>query len=601
VPAATGRSVDYLYIDANEGGSSGGHTALRLGDVVYHYQFERPGVLHLEGEPSDDFDARYRVLENRTIRLSRVPVDDETFDLLVEEFRRRGVAQETLRACRASLAADARLLEAIRAARHGGSAGVPVAAAGFFSATIPAPPSEVEETALRRLRARVAEAYGTEFLDRRVEDLRRGIAALPVGDAWEPGAPAIDDAVACRAPWSRWEDDAAGLAALMALRDARALVPDAVVATGAALEREERPRVEELARALDERLLELVRASHPGWGFALAVVLARRAALERTLAAGEWQLLDAYPPDAKRLDPAAVAYRRDALAELADVARTDFAAARREVVAGSLSELALGGVEATGNRMAELARALRGGSLRLFGGALLPVRPATWLRPESVASAAVLDAAIGEARARERRFGRAVESLHAYDLIRRNCVTELFRTMESAVARATPPGVSPDDELARRLGGRVSVEGSLAFIPFVSAAAVESHLAVSQTAELPSYRLDRVSGLEAEHGRLRTWLREGNTLTSTIYRRNPDDSFFVFFTDDTVALRPVLGAANLVAAAGASVAGLVTIPLDHGARLRAGLRGALFSLPELAFVNIRKGSFTHAPAMPEAR
>jgi hypothetical protein len=130
----------------------------------------------------------------------------------------------------------------------------------------------------------------------------------------------------------------------------------------------------------------------------------------------------------------------------------------------------------------------------------------------------------------------------------------------------------------------------------VSAAAVDSRLAVSEAAELPSYRLERVARLEAERGRLGTWLREGNTLTSTIYRRNPDDSFFVFFTDDTVALRPLLGAANLVAAAGASVAGLVTMPLDHGARLRAGLRGALFSLPELAFVNIRKGSFTHVSA-----
>ena len=77
-PAATGRFVDYLYVDSNEGGSSGGHTALRLGDVVYHYQYERPGVLHLEGEPADEFDARDRLLENRTIRLSRVPVDDDT-------------------------------------------------------------------------------------------------------------------------------------------------------------------------------------------------------------------------------------------------------------------------------------------------------------------------------------------------------------------------------------------------------------------------------------------------------------------------------------------------------------------------------------------
>src|SRR6185295_13890878 len=97
------------------------------------------------------------------------------------------------------------------------------------------------------------------------------------------------------------------------------------------------------------------------------------------------------------------------------------------------------GVEATGNRMVELAHALAGGSLRLVGGALLPVRPATWVRPESVAP------------------DSDVEALYAYDLIRRNCVTELFRTMESAVARATPLGASADDELARRLGGRVPV------------------------------------------------------------------------------------------------------------------------------------------------
>jgi hypothetical protein len=36
--------------------------------------------------------------------------------------------------------------------------------------------------------------------------------------------------------------------------------------------------------------------------------------------------------------------------------------------------------------------------------------------------------------------------------------------------------------------------------------------------------------------------------------------------------------------------GLFTWPRDDGGRLRAGARGALFSLPELAFVNIRKGS-----------
>ena len=45
-------------------------------------------------------------------------------------------------------------------------------------------------------------------------------------------------------------------------------------------------------------------------------------------------------------------------------------------------------------------------------------------------------------------------------------------------------------------------------------------------------------------------LREANTLSSTVYRRSGRDSFFLFFTDDVVALRPVYGAFNLVAGLG---------------------------------------------------
>ena len=39
------------------------------------------------------------------------------------------------------------------------------------------------------------------------------------------------------------------------------------------------------------------------------------------------------------------------------------------------------------------------------------------------------------------------------------------------------------------------------------------------------------------------------------------------------------------------------LPVDGGEMLWAGLRGALFSLPELVFQNIRKGSFD----LPEGR
>jgi hypothetical protein len=48
---------------------------------------------------------------------------------------------------------------------------------------------------------------------------------------------------------------------------------------------------------------------------------------------------------------------------------------------------------------------------------------------------------------------------------------------------------------------------------------------------------------------------------------------------------------NLGWGLGQGVAGLFTAPFDGGRRLQGGLHGALFSLPELVFVNVRKGTF----------
>jgi hypothetical protein len=114
---------------------------------------------------------------------------------------------------------------------------------------------------------------------------------------------------------------------------------------------------------------------------------------------------------------------------------------------------------------------------------------------------------------------------------------------------------------------------------------------VSQVVELPSYRKSEVGRMYARENPVVVFARESNTLTSTLYEAAPEDSAFLFFTDDAVAARPLFGAINAAAALGVAVAGVATLPADGGARLVAGLRGMLFSLPELAFFNIRKGSF----------
>lgn len=92
-------------------------------------------------------------------------------------------------------------------------------------------------------------------------------------------------------------------------------------------------------------------------------------------------------------------------------------------------------------------------------------------------------------------------------------------------------------------------------------------------------------------------LRAGsaNTVTSTFYQRNPDDSAVLFFTEDALPARPILGALNLVTGLGVSAARLLVVGVDRGETLWAGLRGMFFSLPELVFFSIRKDSVPYAP------
>ena len=143
----------------------------------------------------------------------------------------------------------------------------------------------------------------------------------------------------------------------------------------------------------------------------------------------------------------------------------------------------------------------------------------------------------------------------------------------------------------RRLGGHVDLAGSLAFIPRVSALVVEDTYAVAERQRLDSFRRRALALMRRDENPVWVFLRESNVLTSTLYRPHPRDSIFLFFTDDTVGPRPLFGALNLVTGLGASVVGLAMLPVDGGETLWAGLRGAVFSLPELVFQNIRKGSF----------
>jgi hypothetical protein len=336
----------------------------------------------------------------------------------------------------------------------------------------------------------------------------------------------------------------------------------------------------------------------------LVLGMARLAALEASRVSGRLVLLDTAPAtaDTSPLDLAAPPQLRAAFeAE----ARGDFDHARADFFdRGDFHEADYSVLEFAGNRLHAVRQAgARGVLLRDAARTLIPSRAAR--RTDIVVpelSPAAVAAQLASARSRARAFADGLSQLYSYNLITRNCVSEIFATIDAAFARlpAVQARVSgaagmtvPEAvrlESRQRLGGFVETRGTLNFIPFVSAATVEAQYAVAGRAERPSYRALRLADLRSREGSWRVAWRESNTLTSTIYFPDRNDSTFLFFTDDRVWPRPLLGALNLAVGLGESALGLLTLPLDGAQRLRAGLRGTLFSLPELAFVNIRKGS-----------
>ena len=75
-------------MNANTGQSSGGHSGIRLGELVYHFQFYPDQIFHIVREPWSEFRYVYGIQENRTIKIRKISISKETFDFLLERDRK---------------------------------------------------------------------------------------------------------------------------------------------------------------------------------------------------------------------------------------------------------------------------------------------------------------------------------------------------------------------------------------------------------------------------------------------------------------------------------------------------------------------------------
>lgn len=591
--AGADASFDYLYVRAHEGSASGGHAAVRFGPWVYDFQNEE-GLLVPRREDARRFQHSYRSLEQRGIEASRVAASEETVALLRDAFETRQLAQSRQLELAAELASDVRLLAALR----DGEARLRVRGAGFFRA---ARGGDAPAPALADLRVRIAGRHGAAWLGRRraaAEDALRDLSPAPL-DLSALRLEPLRYPVA-GASLSRRAGQALAAQAAVAVLSAPHRLCDAACASPVVadawldLDEDAAARVRETRETLLESTVTLAASRRPDWGEAFLLSAARLAALDESLARGRLLALDALPAGATRLP---VTERRRALvpALLAE-ARGDLEIARAEFLAGSgHRELAFAELEAAASRAAALEAVASGAAeLRVASGALLPEGFADLpVAPRPRASDAELAHALAEASRVERDFRARIEERYGYDLIARNCVTELFRTVELALAEGASEGSDVArhvrEQAAARLGGHVDPAAS--FVPFVSSRSVRARWRVREQAHLPSAR----EHLVAREGSLAARLRESNVLTSSFRPQSERDGFFLFYTDALWPLRPVLGALNLSAALARTGVGLIALPLDGGRGLRRGLDGALWSVPELLFANVRKGASEYVP------
>jgi len=587
VRAAPAATIEYLHVHAGEGNSAGGHAAIRFGDAVYHFQHRAPGLLVPARSNAGTFFWHYGVRENRTIRRAAVSVDAATFARLRDRFNTRYLVERRTAAVLETLRRDRVLLEAWAA----GQDGLVIEDARPFAAEDPSParagdvPPQWSDDhgrspALVELRDAAAARLRPDTLAALADRQRDALASLDV-DALVGPVPFDERGVADPGYRlsERWTDLGARLLAVDVLTSARRVRPEVLVGDDqvAPLGELERARLAAFRATLLQGLVRLVGASRPDWGGPLLAGMARLQAIDASLASGRlWVVAGGPAVDA----PARSG--DDARAYAAEVARGGRARLRDLRVAAlreaALDEQSYARLERTLREVAASHAVATGADGETGALGLRVPRPS--LEPVRLAAAA------RRAAASEAAYERTVKARLGYGLLDHNCVTEIFHTIDRELTPA---------ESARLLGGHVDARVGLDVVPARSFEVVRRTWTGARTSETPSYRARRLDEMCRTEPAAVVRLREGNVLTSTLYRPTDEDSAFLFFTDDVVLARPLYGLANLAYGTAAAGVGLLALPLDRGRSLRRGVHGVVASVPELGFVSIRKGRMLRGP------
>lgn len=522
-------AVSYIYVDGNEAGAGGGHTAIRAGDSVFHFQRVPDGFFIVERTPWDGFLFSYSRLQNRNIYETPLRLDKKQGQRLVQrltdlQVRHRWMLQ------RRSASVDRK--KRLRALLEDGKITVSYPVLGYFHS------GRSELWAIHRhLPFQASESNATSILP---------------GDEGE-----IEN---------RLEE------ALQAfLRDGFDFNDEAFIVTDIALTD---ISLEPLKNALADSLHNAVRSSSelkPDRARTALEVLVLMESLRRSQEHSVW-----------------VVPRMALTAQTATDDRPVLAMDNPEVqifaaMFHSRHDSLITSIQAGGrpsrlltvfNRMLQSASMLdlarrRGAAVVVSAGTVMTTPSLSLIEERSFHDRNLLLSELHRAESEYTVMEVEMRDELSYSLFTKNCVTELLAELKE-VSGADLPVENP------------TISGL--FIPFFSERYVADALGSGERIHYRSYRNEL---LLVE----RDPVTEMSTISSRYYVWNERDSWFLFFAENRPVARPLFGVVNLFFGGAQSLIGFGAVPFDRGQRLSRGIRGMAFSLSEVAFISVRKGTF----------
>jgi len=577
------KPIYFVYILSNSGQSSGGHTALLIGDTVYHFQYNfKDKILHLARDPWEEFVFHYGVWENRSMHLLELDIPVAEREKFKNNWDETFIIQKKWIQNLDELRLDEFLIREISQTTENQSIDIEIAGLGYFT-------SELEKVHTTELFSTIDQNHLTEdisyfqnlTLDIDSEYLKSNLKLVSnVSDkdisnmAFVP--PLRIDSIYKKIEYRMQKiffrnyflsPKKADLSEFISLDQKSEF----------ALNENELASVSQILNLLEEQIKICLNEKDSCTGDQEMVLLARYTALNLTLKKGFFYIPKKanyrpfYYQEIEDIPNFTKTEKLNDAMRLFTITKNNFLRSKSEI-----------GFIDWETEMAKID-AIQRESYDIVNFETLPLKKRKIKYSPNNKEIELSKNITLEYKRILDLYETIVPQIYSYHLIFKNCTNEIFRYHNEFY--------NQEEQRKQILGGTIPNEiKSLSFVPFVATQKVKNNYRVLKERSILSYRLLKKQNLRL--GIIGN-LKEDFLPLSTIYEKNPYDQEYLFFTDDTIILRPIYGLTNLTWGIGVSALGLFYLPFDRGKKVTNGVQSVFFSFPELVFFNIRKGYFPY--------